>query len=90
MGKDHTPIRTCVVCGQKKTKSTLLRMALDCREKGPIVLDLQQVREGRGAYVCPGCLPRLRFTRRVQKAFRNRANGLADEIFMREQLITKR
>lgn len=84
MGKDHTPIRTCVVCGQKKTKSALLRMALDCREKGPIVLDRRQVREGRGAYVCPGCLPRLRFTRRVQKAFRNRANGLADEIFMRE------
>ncbi|NLJ28608.1 MAG: YlxR family protein [Deltaproteobacteria bacterium] len=78
--RGHLPIRTCVVCGRKEPKFALLRMALDFEEKKFIVLDRDQCLEGRGAYVCPGCLPRLRFTKRVQKAFRNKAKGLAQDI----------
>lgn len=74
--RGSTPARTCVVCNGRKPKPSLLRMALDC-ESACIVMDLRQRLPGRGAYVCPGCLPELKFTKRVQRAFRNRARGLA-------------
>jgi uncharacterized protein len=75
----HVPMRTCLVCGKKNAKSALLRVALSPVEK-TIVLDREQRLEGRGAYVCQGCWPRLRYTKRVQKAFRNEAKGLARDI----------
>lgn len=76
MDRGHVPIRTCVVCSKKGAKSDLLRMALSSAEKS-IVLDRGQLLEGRGAYVCPQCLPRLGFSKRVRQAFRNRAAALA-------------
>ena len=79
MRKAHVPLRTCLVCGKKSAKSTLLRVALS-RVERTIVLDREQRLEGRGAYVCQGCLPRLRYTKRVQKAFRNEAKGLTGSI----------
>jgi uncharacterized protein len=77
--RNHIPIRTCLVCGKKHSKFALLRIALAPVEK-TIVVDREQHMEGRGAYVCEGCLPRLRYTKRVQKAFRNGATGLAQGI----------
>ena len=75
----HVPIRTCLVCGKKSAKSELLRIALSPEEK-TIVPDRWQRLEGRGAYVCHSCLPQLRYNKRVQKAFRNEAKGLAGSI----------
>jgi len=75
----HVPMRTCLVCGKRNAKSELLRVALS-PEDGFIVLDREQRLDGRGAYVCQGCRPRLRYTKRVQKAFRNEAKGLAESI----------
>jgi len=77
--KAHVPIRTCLVCGKKNAKFELLRIALSPVER-TIVPDRGQRMEGRGGYVCQGCLPRLRYTKRVQKAFRNEAKGLAGSI----------
>ena len=77
--KGHEPIRTCVVCSRKGSKRSLVRIAAD-RERETAVLDPLQRAQGRGAYVCPQCLPRLRFTKRVQKAFRNRVKALAKEL----------
>lgn len=77
--RGHIPVRTCVVCGGKKTKTALLRTALPTRER-LVVLDRTQCMSGRGAYVCPECLPRLRFTKRVRKAFRDEALGLSEQI----------
>jgi predicted RNA-binding protein YlxR (DUF448 family) len=79
-------IRTCLVCGGKKPKAALLRVALD-RKLKQIVLDRRQHMEGRGAYVCHECLPRLRFNKRVEKAFRNEAKGLSEDIL--QQLPTR-
>ena len=79
MDRNHVPIRTCLVCGRKDSKSALLRVAIAPVE-GLIVVDLEQRLEGRGAYVCKACLPRLRYTKRVQKAFRNKAIGLTESI----------
>ena len=72
--KAHVPIRTCLVCGKKSAKFELLRIALSPEDK-TIVPDRGQRLEGRGAYVCKSCLPQLRYTKRVQKAFRNQAGG---------------
>ncbi len=77
--KAHVPIRTCLVCGRKSAKFELLRIALSPEER-TIVPDPGQRLAGRGAYVCQGCLPRLRYTKRVQKAFRNQAKGLPERI----------
>jgi predicted RNA-binding protein YlxR (DUF448 family) len=59
-----------------KPKQSLLRIALDS-EGNSLVLDQSQRMKGRGAYVCPDCLPQFRFTKRVQKAFRNRAKQMS-------------
>ena len=75
---DHEPIRTCIVCSRKGPKRSLVRMVLD-RATETAVLDPLQRAQGRGAYVCPQCLPGLRCTRRVQKAFRNRVKALAKD-----------
>jgi predicted RNA-binding protein YlxR (DUF448 family) len=72
-------MRTCLVCGTKNAKLALLRIALSPVER-TVVLDRKQRLEGRGGYVCQGCLPNLRYTKRVQRAFRNEAKGLAESL----------
>ena len=72
-------MRTCLVCGNKNAKFALLRVALSPVER-TVVLDRKQRLEGRGAYVCQGCLPNLRYTKRVQRAFRNEAKGLSESL----------
>lgn len=73
--RGHIPIRSCVVCGERKSREALLRMALDPETKC-IVADAGRRLAGRGAYVCPDCLPQLRLTKRVRKAFRDKAEDL--------------
>ena len=72
-------MRTCLVCGKKSAKFALLRVALSPVER-TVVLERKQRLEGRGAYVCRGCLSNLRYTKRVQRAFRNEAKGLAESL----------
>jgi uncharacterized protein len=73
--RGHIPIRSCVVCGERKPKEILLRIGLD-PETRCIVADPNRCLAGRGAYVCPHCLPQLRLTKRVRKAFRDKAEEL--------------
>ncbi|MGD8253716.1 MAG: YlxR family protein [Syntrophobacterales bacterium] len=63
------PRRTCIVCGSKRVKVELLRLALD--EKNKVCLDYRQRRQGRGSYVCPRpeCLTRVKLAY-LEKAFR--------------------
>lgn len=79
--RGHVPIRTCVVCGVKKAKFQLRRMVLEVQEKH-IILDPVQRLRGRGAYVCPGCLPKVQLTKRLKRAFRDEARGLAKGSFL--------
>lgn len=76
-GRTHVPIRTCVVCGAKRGKHELVRLALDCH--GFIRVDDRRRLDGRGAYVCTGCRPALRFDKRLRRAFRFEAKGLAGD-----------
>ncbi|MBW2061569.1 MAG: YlxR family protein [Deltaproteobacteria bacterium] len=64
------PIRTCLGCSRKRIKSELVRLALD--EKGRVVWDEQQIRPGRGAYICPSrvCLKAMLKKKKLARAFR--------------------
>jgi len=44
-----SPVRTCLGCGLKATKSTLVRLVLS---NGALVSDAKGVLPGRGAYSC--------------------------------------
>lgn len=69
MGKDrsHTPIRTCVSCGAKRSKNELIRLVLDAEAQ--LVRDDQGKGQGRGAYVCKSkfCREQLLKNRRPRK-----------------------
>ncbi|MGC8720309.1 MAG: YlxR family protein [Thermodesulforhabdaceae bacterium] len=72
--KNHVPIRTCIVCGSKRPKKELLRLALN--PNGSVVLDPSQKMSGRGAYVCPECISQLKWNKRLERAFRGQARKL--------------
>ncbi len=63
--KGHVPERTCVVCRTKKSKWELFRFFVDSEKK--IRLDLSCKGPGRGAYVCPACLLKLKKKRNQEK-----------------------
>lgn len=67
--KQGQPQRTCIVCGSKRAKAELLRLALD--EARKVCLDYRQRLHGRGSYVCPKpeCLTRVKVAY-LEKAFR--------------------
>lgn len=69
-GKVHTPVRTCVSCGSKRSKADLLRLSLDSEYR--LVIDVSGDMHGRGAYVCKegGCRKHLPGNRRLNRLFR--------------------
>ncbi|MHC1730232.1 MAG: YlxR family protein [Syntrophobacteraceae bacterium] len=73
--KGHIPLRTCLVCMRKRPRAELVRLGLQ-QEKEHVVFDVKGQMPGRGGYVCRECSPALRFNKRVQRAFRNRAKEL--------------
>jgi predicted RNA-binding protein YlxR (DUF448 family) len=54
----HTPQRSCVACGQKHAKKTLVRIVRT--PQGAVTVDLTGKSPGRGAYLCraPACWDR--------------------------------
>jgi uncharacterized protein len=74
-GKGHTPIRTCISCGRKENKKSMIRLVLN--ESGMVVMDRSSSAPGRGAYVCAGaqCIERLQEKKRLARAFRNMERG---------------
>lgn len=48
-GSTHIPVRTCVACRKKASKSDMIRVVLDDDEAK---IDQKQKLSGRGAYVC--------------------------------------
>ncbi len=66
------PERTCIGCGARRPKRTLIRLAL--MEEGRVRVDAQQTSPGRGAYLCGGgCLGAAAKRRAFQRAFRGKA-----------------
>ena len=65
----HIPLRECIGCGEKVSKSEMLRVV-----KGPngFLLDPAQKEQGRGAYLCCGerCLNETLKRKKLNRAFR--------------------
>ena len=76
----HTPVRQCISCRKKKSKSRLLRILRE--PGGRISFDEEQRGPGRGAYLCPdaNCVKRAR-----ERGFLDRALGtrVPDDVFFR-------
>jgi predicted RNA-binding protein YlxR (DUF448 family) len=66
----HIPVRTCVSCGAKRSKTDLIRLVVDA--EGRVVRDDSGRRTGRGAYVCPekNCWENLEKSGRLSRALR--------------------
>ena len=49
--RKHIPLRTCIVCRQKRPKREMIRVV--CSPQGDIQVDPRGKLPGRGAYLCP-------------------------------------
>ena len=69
MGKE-TPVRTCVVCRQGKSKGELLRVIRS--PEGEIKLDMTGKSSGRGAYICRNqkCIAEAKKRRGLEKSLK--------------------
>lgn len=73
----HIPIRECILCRNKFSKSQLFRIV---KGKNGIVLDENHKEDGRGAYICSECRKSedLLKKRVLDRAFKQK---VSDEIY---------
>ena len=68
----HIPVRTCVGCRRRASRSELVRLAVD--DRGRVTLDVRAQRPGRGAYLClttgETCLAEARRRRALSRSLR--------------------
>lgn len=69
-GKGHVPIRTCMSCGEKRSKRELIRLVVN--KEGQLIRDDKGAFNGRGGYVCKtqSCREQLLKNRRLGRRFR--------------------
>lgn len=70
-GRRHVPVRTCVCCGAKRSKTEMIRFVRGGDNQ--VARDDSGHHAGRGAYACKGssCIETLMDDRRrVEKVFR--------------------
>jgi len=74
-----TPMRMCIGCGERKTKSELIRVVYNKNDKR-ITVDLKGKMPGRGAYLCPDreCLLKARKKNSLARALKT---VISDEIY---------
>ncbi len=58
----RVPLRTCVSCGVKTDKRTLLRIVSSADDR--VIVDRSGKQNGRGAYVCASCRESKDYLRR--------------------------
>lgn len=63
------PNRTCIGCGEQKTKKELIRIVKN--QAGEIKVDKTGKLPGRGAYICNNteCLEKVMKSKRLEKSF---------------------
>lgn len=71
----HIPVRSCIVCRERKDKSDLLRI-VGSPEDG-FSLDVTGRAEGRGAYVCKNgkCMSELTKRRALDRAYKRKISS---------------
>lgn len=65
------PLRQCICCGKRNSKTKMIRIVLDNNE---IIPDISWNREGRGAYICKSdtCLNKAINIKILEKAFKKK------------------
>ena len=78
------PVRTCVDCGEKRSKKELVRVVRS--PEGEIAIDLKGKMSGRGAYICQNikCLEAARKSRRIERALSCKIEDSVYEVMMNE------
>ncbi len=73
------PLRTCISCKSRKPKDELLRFVL---QGDAVALDVDQHRQGRGAYLCASmdCLSTAMKRNMFSRAFRRQVNVKTDQL----------
>lgn len=74
-------LRTCLACGRKLAKKSLLRLGVD--DADVLVIDHDRQVGGRGAYCCNNtfCLRKLhRYKKKVSRAFRRGDLAWSEEL----------
>jgi predicted RNA-binding protein YlxR (DUF448 family) len=68
MKNKKIPARTCIVCREEKPKTELIRIVKT--PEGEIAVDNSGKMNGRGAYICEGCIKTARQQRKLEKALK--------------------
>lgn len=73
----NVPLRMCVACRNKRTKTELLRVVRQ-KETGKIFIDETKKADGRGAYLCrhAECLRLARKKKGFERSFKCKVSGL--------------
>ena len=82
----RVPQRRCIACGRRGPQEQFIRVKLDpSRSPARVVVDVDEARTGRGAYLCPRrvCLDQATRRRAFARAFRR---PVAVEV---EELLSK-
>jgi len=79
-----TPIRTCVGCGAKRTKSEMIRVGLD--KDGEAIMSGPGKHAGRGSYLCKDvtCVCRARENKALSRALRRDISAVIYDQLERE------
>lgn len=66
---NKTPLRSCIMCREKKDKRNLLRIVRD-KELNTVFFDEKGKSNGRGAYICDckECIEKLTITKIIENA----------------------
>ncbi len=71
--KRHIPYRTCIACGRKAPKTSLIRIGI---KDNNVVWDIKQSLPGRGAYCCNNyeCITYVKNNKKycINRALRNK------------------
>ncbi|MCB9010966.1 MAG: YlxR family protein [Actinobacteria bacterium] len=81
--RGHVPLRRCLGCRRQAPRAELVRFVAEVVDGGwRLVRDEGGVKEGRGAYVCPGdaCLARARERGMFTRALRMRGREVQGDV----------
>jgi uncharacterized protein len=86
--RKHVPLRTCVVCGEKRPKRELIRIVHT--PDGSLAVDPKGKQPGRGAYVCraEACWQVGLNARVLARGFKARV--VSEEVTALQELIAER
>jgi len=79
-GKNHVPVRLCIVCRKKKAKKELIRLVVE--EDHNLTADIKGHKKGRGAYVCRNkfCREKLVLSKKLDHIFKTKIVSISQAL----------